>query len=372
MYDAIKPLLDSGLLNEEAKSQIQEAWDSKVKQVRQEVTEELRAEFAGRYEHDKEQMVEALNKAVDEGLSHEIQQLVEEKRKITEDRARAMKKLTNKMSIFNEHMNKALAKELVEFKQDRTKQNETMKKLEKFVVEALAKELAEFVQDKKDLANTKVKLVKESKEKFEQLKKDFIARGSKSVSEVVDKVLTNEIGQLKEDIRIAHENNFGRKLYEAFASEFASTHLNENAQMRKMNKAIEKMKQSLEESQVQLAKSKALLEAKDKKIQAINESVTRERTLEKLVKPLSTEKAEVMRSLLESVSTDRLENAFEKYLPAVVDGSTVKPKKVLAESVNSKKEVTGNRAAKVQKNTQNESLDDDDLLGIKRLAGLAK
>lgn len=372
MFDKIKPLIDSGLLNEEAKNQIQEAWESKVKQVRQEVTEELRAEFAGRYEHDKERMVEALNKTVEDRLSREIQGIAEEKSKITEDRVRAAQKLAQKTKTFESHMNNVLAKELKEFRNDRSKYDSTLAKLEKFVVEALAKEIAEFTKDKKDLAETKVKLVRESKSKFEELKKNFIARGSKAVNEAVDKVLRAEIGQLKEDIKVAQENNFGRKLYEAFASEFAATHLNENAEIRKLNKAVANMKQSLEESQVALAKKSALLEAKDKKIAAINESVNRERTLETLLKPLSTDKAEVMRSLLESVQTDRLQNAFEKYLPAVTDGSTAN-KRMLAESATShKKEVTGNRTAKVHKNTAPQEVSNDELDGIKRLAGLTK
>jgi hypothetical protein len=45
-------------------------------------------------------------------------------------------------------------------------------------VDALAKEIAEFHSDKKDLAETKVKLVRESKAKFEAIKKEFIARSS--------------------------------------------------------------------------------------------------------------------------------------------------------------------------------------------------
>ena len=35
MLDAIKSLLDSGILNEESKNQIQEAWDAKLNEARQ-------------------------------------------------------------------------------------------------------------------------------------------------------------------------------------------------------------------------------------------------------------------------------------------------------------------------------------------------
>ena len=59
MLDAIKPLLDSDLVNEDTKNAIQEQWESKLGEVRDQVTAELREEFAGRYEHDKKTMVEA-------------------------------------------------------------------------------------------------------------------------------------------------------------------------------------------------------------------------------------------------------------------------------------------------------------------------
>ena len=59
MLDAIKPLLDSELLSEEAQQEITEAWDSKLNEAKEQVRAELREEFAQRYEHDKQVMVEA-------------------------------------------------------------------------------------------------------------------------------------------------------------------------------------------------------------------------------------------------------------------------------------------------------------------------
>ena len=67
MLDAIKPLLDSELLSEEAQQEISEAWESKLNEARETVRAELREEFAQRYEHDKQVMVEALDRMVTEG-----------------------------------------------------------------------------------------------------------------------------------------------------------------------------------------------------------------------------------------------------------------------------------------------------------------
>ena len=64
MLDAIKPLLDSDLINEETQQQISEAWETKLNEAREQVRAELREEFAQRYEHDKTVMVEALDRMV--------------------------------------------------------------------------------------------------------------------------------------------------------------------------------------------------------------------------------------------------------------------------------------------------------------------
>ena len=46
MFDAIKPLLDSGLINEDTGAQLNEAWEQKLNEARQQVRAELHEEFA--------------------------------------------------------------------------------------------------------------------------------------------------------------------------------------------------------------------------------------------------------------------------------------------------------------------------------------
>ena len=45
MLDAIKPLLESGLINEETSTALNEAWESKLNEAREQVRAELREEF---------------------------------------------------------------------------------------------------------------------------------------------------------------------------------------------------------------------------------------------------------------------------------------------------------------------------------------
>lgn len=362
MLDAIKSLIDGGILNEEAKNQIEEAWNSKLDEARQQIAGELRSEFANRYEHDKAVMVEALDKMVTETLSEEVRKISEEKTQLVADRAKFVMEMKNKANTFDVFLGENLKKEINEFVADRKKVAEGLAKLEKFVVRALAEELTEFAEDKKDLINTKVKLVAESKAKLEDLRKQFIARASSMVQEAVTTTVRAEMTQLKEDIKVARENNFGRRLFEAFASEFTATHLNEHAEIRKLKGEVAAMANRLEEATKAAEAKAALAESKDREITSIKDSINRDKKLNEMLKPLAADKARVMESLLESVNTDKLEGAFQKYLPAVMNGTSKSINRtVVNESV---KEVTGDRAAKAQDAAETNIVD------IRRLAGL--
>ena len=96
--DIIKPLLESGVINEETSQAINEAWETKLNEAKEQVRSELREEFAGRYEHDRTTMVEALDKMVTESLKGEIAEFHSERQAINEDRVKAKQKLSENAS----------------------------------------------------------------------------------------------------------------------------------------------------------------------------------------------------------------------------------------------------------------------------------
>jgi hypothetical protein len=363
MLDAIKPLLDSGIINEETQTALNEAWESKLNEARETIRAELREEFAGRYEHDKSVMVEALDKMVTEQLSAELNEFAEEKKALAEDRVKFKTHMIESAGKFNDFMVTKLAEEIKELRGDRKTQTEAIAKLEKFVIHALAEEIKEFDQDKQAVVETKVKLVAEAKQKLAELQSAFVKRSAKLVKEAVANNLGSELAQLKEDIQSARENMFGRRLFEAFASEFAVTHLNENKEFAKLQAVLAEKETVIAESKKEIAEKEALVESKNREVKMITESIARKEKLAELFKPLNKEKADVMSSLLESVQTERLQAAYEKYLPAVLNNSNVKKaeKPVLAES---RVEMTGDKSAK----TDDESL--NNVVEIRRLAGL--
>jgi hypothetical protein len=362
MFDAIKPLLDSGLITEDVSQELNEAWESKLNEAREQVRAELREEFAQRYEHDKTVMVEALDKMVTEGLAAEIVQVAAEKQALAEDRVRFQGKMKESATKFNNFMVSKLAEEIGELRRDRKMHTEGVAKLENFVVQALAREITEFARDKRDVVETKVRLVREARGKLEQLKAQFVKESAEKMSQAVSRHLKAELNQLQEDIKIARENNFGRRIFEAYATEFGATHLNEKAEVRKLYDVIAEKDQKLRKAIDITRTAKAVVESKERELRMIKESNEREGTLDELLRPLNKDKQEVMRNLLESVQTPRLKSAFEKYLPAVLEDRSAKARKVIAESISS---VTGD------KNTVSSvSEDRSNVIDLKRLAGL--
>lgn len=361
MFEAIKPLLDSGILNEETRVAIEEAWNSKLNEARETIRAEIREEMARRYEHDKSSMVEALDRVVNETLSAEVNKLAEERAAATADRVVQIKRMKQKALTFESFLKDALVLEMKEFRADRATYKTAIARLESFIAENLRKEIAEFAEDKADLARTKVAVVTEGKAKLAALKTEFVRKSAGLVESAVTSTLRTELKQLKSDIHEARENNFGRKIFEAFASEFSVTHLNERAEIKKLINTLAEMKTQVMEARNEAKVAKAMSIQKDAEIKLINESVERKAKLDELLKPLSKDKAEVMKSLLESVSTDRLDTAFKKYLKPVMDGSNTVSKQTIVES---HKAVTGDRSTPATAEQKS------NIVEIKRLAGL--
>jgi hypothetical protein len=363
MIDALKTLFENDVVSEEIRAQIEEAWEAKVRENKQSVTAELREEFAAKYEHDKETMVEAIDSMLSERLEAEINEFAEDRAQLAEAKAKYAIAMRENSTLLKGFVVEQLQKEIKELHADKQAMAENYAKLEEFVVDALSNEIAEFYEDKKDLAETKVRLVREAKSHFEKVKKNFIERSATAVSEMVGKQLKSEISSLKEDIDSARRNDFGRKIFEAFAAEYGTSYLNEKSETAKLMKVLDAKDKQLSEAKAFAAKAKQIAESVNVEKQRLIESAERTKIMNELVSPLSKDQREIMTDLLESVQTARLRASFDKYLPAVIDGNTpAKKKAVLSEA----KEVTGNRE---QTNVSSKA-DDGVVVDIRRLAGL--
>jgi len=355
MIDAISKLVESGAISEDVKNSIQEAWDNKIKENKEQVGAELREEFAKRYEHDKSNMIEAIDKMMNEKLSEEITKFVEDRKALAQEKIAYKENVGKHSAKLESFILNKLSEELKELHSDRKGVHENFKKMEEFVVGALAKEIKEFHEDKKGVVETKVKLVAEAKKQMAKMKEAFITRSAKVVESAVNKKLAEELKSLKEDITAAREINFGKKIFEAFASEYQNSYLNEKSETSKLMKVVDETTLKLKDAEKVIEEKQAVIESKEAESKRQADLMERKEKMAEMLKPLGKDKSEVMSQLLESVSTAKLEASFNKYLPHVMADKAVTKEgaKILSES-------GGDRAQR----------EDADLTNIRKLAGI--
>ena len=353
MFD-ISKLVESGAISEDVQKSIQEAWDSKIKENKETVGAELREEFAKRYDHDKANMIEAIDKLMTEKLSEEISKFIEDRKALAQEKIAYKENVGAHSAKLQEFVLTKLSEELKELHGDRKGVHSNFGKMEEFVVNALAKEIKEFHEDKKGVVETKVKLVSEAKKQMAKMKEAFITKSAKVVESAVNKKLAEELSTLKEDITKAREVSFGKKVFEAFASEYQNSYLNEKSETSKLMKVVDETTLKLKDAEKAVDEKNAVIESAYAESKRQADLMERKEKMAEMLKPLGKEKSEVMAQLLESVQTNKLQTSFDKYLPHVMADKVVPGKtKVLSES-------GGDRAKR----------EDAEITNIRHLAGI--
>lgn len=357
-------LLNSNTLSEEVRSSLSEAWETQLTEAREAITAELREEFAQRYENDKEQMVEAMDNMIGDVIGKELEEFKQDKAQVAEDRVAYRKHMKEHAVVLDKFVMETLAKEIQELRNDRNAQDDNMTKLEGFVMEQLTKELNEFHEDKRSLVEAKVKMIKEGKEVINQTKADFIKTAASKIEGIMENTIRNELNTLREDIQTAKENQFGRKIFETYAAEFMSSYLNEGTEVSKLNKVVESLQSEIESKDKAIAEKEVMIAESAKTVRIAKDTAERKQIMQEMMQPLSKDHKEIMGALLESVKTDKLQNAFNKYLPSVLKEDAKTTKKVLSESNT---EVTGNKA-EASASAESQTAD---IVYLQKLAGIS-
>ena len=362
MLDALKSLFENNVISEEIRESIETAFENRINEARTQVAEQLREEFAQKYEHDKNTMIEAVDRMISEQLAAEIVEFADDRNQLAEMKVKLAQEKKKVSKVMKEFVMRQLASEVKELHEDQVVMASKFGKLEQFVVEALAQEITEFYKDKQDLAETKVRLVREGRNEIKKVKEQFVQRAAKMVESVVTNNLTVEITSLKEDIEAARRADFGRKLFEAFAAEYSTSYLNEKSETAKLLKVIDLKDLAMKEAAQAVVKAEQILESKQAEIRALKESQERKAIISELLAPLNAEQRSIMGELMETVKTERLNESFDKYLPSVLNGKAPQKKQALVEA----KEVTGN---KISNNPRSSEMDTN-IIDIRKLAGL--
>lgn len=415
MDNTLAKILGESGLSEELIASLQEAFDKKVADQREQVEETIRAEFAARYEHDKGTLVEAMDRMLSDVVEKTEAQKAEEIAKLNEARqkyATAIKEArTHYRSKLKEHVGLSttfvstqLAKNLKSLAEARVKlsikqgkldeqfeavkaevaeQNAArLKKIDEFVVRQVSRELNEFKQDQRALVETRVKFVAESKKKLSETQKRFVKESAAKVDNFITESVKREMTQLHEDLERNRQNSFGRRIFEAVAAEFMTSYLAEGTEIRNLQNVLESKEQELASAKGKLNEAVKALEGVHRKVKLAEDRAVRGKVMNELLSNLRGEKRAVMESMLETTKTEHLRGAFDKFLPVVLNEGVKKPqatKTVLSETKAQPRRVvtsvTGDKANRLTETAQIETeveMDDsnDMIAQVVRLAGI--
>jgi len=236
-------------------------------------------------------------------------------------------------------------------------------------------ELKEDIERFRDLeAEFAEKLVEAKSEMGEELKGDL--------GELVEKLdafleirLGAELEELREDIDVVRQNEFGRKIFEAVAEEYAHSYADD-----------ESLEGTLRETESRLEDTTSALEESETKLSTLERTIK----MQEILKPLDGSAKEVMETILKSVPTEQLEEGYKTFIGRVLKEATVedntseKEDKVLAEGKSDKGNkkdiiegavVTGDNDELIEENEKEDlegrvQLSEETRTRLQRLAGL--
>lgn len=404
-------------LPQELVQSLQEAFDQKIAESRS----EIEAELVRRYDFDRNNLIEGIDRMVTDAVTKIEESRAEEIAKLTEARVqfhsamvegrkaaavRVAEGLDRAKDIIGSQLTKeilalreqkeaavtktlALAEELKSAKRHIAEQHSRhLDKINSFVTAQVRKELVEFAEDKRALVESRVKLVSESRSKLKDTQQRFVAEAAKKVDSLVNETLKLELAQLHEDLERNRQNMFGRRIFEAVAAEFMTSYLAEGTEIRKLQKVLESKDEALASKEADYAAAQARIDealaAKDasaRKAILAEDRADRTKIMSELLTNLAGDKRSVMENLLESTKTGELRKAFDKLLPVVLAegrrknaSSPALLSEKRAEPKISSRSVTGNavKSNRLLESQEEETQDLAEIAIIRRYAGISE
>lgn len=174
------------------------------------------------------------------------------------------------------------------------------------VGEYLTQEVEELKEDIERFRD----LEAEYAEKLVEAKASMSGEVQDDLEELVEKIdaflemrLTAEFQELREDIEVVRQNDFGRRIFEAVQNEFAANYADEESaevSLRETEERLEEATEALAEAERRLAD----MERSDK--------------MASVLSPLSGKQREVMEAILRNVATENLEEGYKTFIGRVI------------------------------------------------------
>jgi len=203
-----------------------------------------------------------------------------------------------------------------------TERDNLIEAVDQKVTEFLEKEVLELKNDIESFRDLEAeyaeKLVEAKASMSDELKDDLMELVEK-VDAFLEIRINAEIEELREDLEVVRKNDFGRRVFEAFANEYMVNYADE-----------ETAETNLRETQQRLQDTEEALADSERKLSGVERDVT----METILSPLAGRQREVMEAILRNVDTEHLEEGYKTFISRVIreNNDSEKEGSVLAES----------------------------------------
>lgn len=134
--------------------------------------------------------------------------------------------------------------------------------------------------------------------KLDEFKKEYAKTLSEAFTISIKEQVTVELDELREDLLEVKQNKLGKKIFEAYKDEFKTFGITDDA--KALKEELETTQKSLEESEKAVGTMK------------------REQTMKGLLDNLTGSSQEIMKTILETVETDKLTTRYDEAIDAVL------------------------------------------------------
>jgi hypothetical protein len=181
--------------------------------------------------------------------------------------------------------------------------------VDQLVTEALTKHVTEHkadIESFRDLEAESAASLVEAKEELSQTVKGDFKMLIEKIDSFLDIVIAEEFEEIKADLVESQRNALGAKMFEGFRSEFEQFYVQQTG----IAGQLEKLTSALQESQAENAALK----------KSLNES-QRANTLTTILSSLGGKPKQVMETILATVSTDKLQETYDRFIDRVITES---------------------------------------------------
>lgn len=222
------------------------------------------------------------------------------------------KELTEAVESFKQQITEEVTKkqEIEYAKKIYREKKELNARVMETVKSLVAEEIKELHEDINHYRNLEVDYAK----KLTEFKESYAEKLRKGVKKLIESRVGAELTELRQDLMEAKKLNFGKKIFEAYASEFETFGVGPD---------VKELQKTNDELAKQLTESKKVIDG-----------MNREKILEGLLSNLTGGKREIMKTILENVKTEKLTERYNESIQSVLtEGKKEEKKEVVTGSI---------------------------------------